>query len=258
MPSSSGSMLPPESTATTGVRRSRAAESSSAATAAAPAGSTTILARSTRASSGPRERLLGDGADLVDVVAHRGEGDVARQADRDAVGHRLHRRQLDRRPVRQRGRVRRGAGRLHADDPYVGAERLDRDRDPAQQPAAAGRARARSARRAPARAPRDRACPAPPRCRRGRTGGSAPPRSPRRTGGPPTSDSSSTLPSKTTSAPYARVARSLGIGAPSGMNTVDLMPSSCAASATPWAWLPAEAATTPRARSSGVSREIRT
>ena len=72
------------------------------------------------------------------------------------------------------------------------------------------------------------------------------------------SDSSSTLPSKTTSAPYARVARSFGIGAPSGMNTVDLMPSSWAASATPWAWLPAEAATTPRARSSGVSREIRT
>ena len=35
--------------------------------------------------------------------------------------------------------------------------------------------------------------------------------------------------------PYARVARSLGIGAPSGMNTVDLIPSSCAASATPCA-----------------------
>ena len=74
----------------------------------------------------------------------------------------------------------------------------------------------------------------------------------------PTSDSSSTLPSKTTSAPYPRVACSLGIGAPSGMNTVDRMPSSWAASATPWAWLPAEAATTPRARSSGVSRKIRT
>ena len=41
------------------------------------------------------------------------------------------------------------------------------------------------------------------------------------------------------------------------MNTVALMPSSWAASATPWAWLPAEAATTPRARSSGLSREIR-
>ncbi len=66
------------------------------------------------------------------------------------------------------------------------------------------------------------------------------------------------LPSKTTSAPYPRVAFSLGIGAPSGMNTVALMPSICAASATPWAWLPAEAATTPAARSSGDSRDIRT
>ncbi len=74
----------------------------------------------------------------------------------------------------------------------------------------------------------------------------------------PASASSSTAPSKTTSAPYPRVAFSLGIGAPSGMYTVDRMPSSCAASATPWAWLPAEAATTPRARSSALSREIRT
>ena len=63
--------------------------------------------------------------------------------------------------------------------------------------------------------------------------------------------------SKTTSAPYARVAFSLGIGAPSGMNTVDLMPSSWAARATPWAWLPADAATTPFARSASESREIR-
>ena len=42
-------------------------------------------------------------------------------------------------PCVQRGRVRRRAGRLHADDPHVGAHGLDRDRDPAQQPAAAGR-----------------------------------------------------------------------------------------------------------------------
>ena len=42
------------------------------------------------------------------------------------------------------------------------------------------------------------------------------------------------------------------------MKTVACVPSSPAASATPWAWLPALAATTPRARSSSVSREIRT
>ena len=58
-------------------------------------------------------------------------------------------------------------------------------------------------------------------------------------------------------APYALVACTFGIGAPSGMKTVDAMPSSDAASATPCAWLPALAATTPRADSSGVSREMR-
>ena len=36
------------------------------------------------------------------------------------------------------------------------------------------------------------------------------------------------------------------------------MPSIWAASATPWAWLPADAATTPWARSSAESREMRT
>ena len=65
-------------------------------------------------------------------------------------------------------------------------------------------------------------------------------------------------PWKRTSAPYAMVARTFGIGAPSGMNTVDLMPSRVAESATPCAWLPAEAATTPFARSASESREMRT
>ena len=69
---------------------------------------------------------------------------------------------------------------------------------------------------------------------------------------------SSTLwPWNRTSAPYPRVAFSLGIGAPSGMNTVAWMPSICAASATPCAWLPALAATTPWAFSSSESRDIR-
>ncbi len=73
-----------------------------------------------------------------------------------------------------------------------------------------------------------------------------------------TSASSRYWPAKTTSAPYPRVAFSLGIGAPSGMKTVALMPRVWAARATPWAWLPADAATTPRARSASVSRAIRT
>ena len=64
-------------------------------------------------------------------------------------------------------------------------------------------------------------------------------------------------PWKTMSAPYASVARTLGIGAPSGMKTVDLMPSRLADRATPCAWLPAEAATTPFARSASDSREMR-
>ncbi|CAM5733841.1 hypothetical protein STENM223S_02950 [Streptomyces tendae] len=42
------------------------------------------------------------------------------------------------------------------------------------------------------------------------------------------------------------------------MNTVDRTPSSDDASATPCAWLPALAATTPAARSSGSSPAIRT
>ena len=68
---------------------------------------------------------------------------------------------------------------------------------------------------------------------------------------------STVAPSSTTSAPYPRVASSFGTGTPSGMKIVARMPSAFAASATPCAWLPAEAATTPRARSSAVSRESR-
>ncbi len=51
-----------------------------------------------------------------------------------------------------------------------------------------------------------------------------------------------------TVAPYPRVAPSLGNAACFGMNTVAAMPSIWAASATPCAWLPALAATTPRLR----------
>lgn len=70
--------------------------------------------------------------------------------------------------------------------------------------------------------------------------------------------SSTTVPCRITSAPYCRVAATFGSGAPIGMNTVECTPSSEEARATPCAWLPALAATTPAARSSGRSPEIRT
>src|SRR5215207_1314587 len=73
-----------------------------------------------------------------------------------------------------------------------------------------------------------------------------------------TSASSTVLPASSTVAPYALVAATFGSGAPVGMKTVAEQPSSRAASATPCAWLPALAATTPRARSSLESRAIRT
>ena len=50
---------------------------------------------------------------------------------------------------------------------------------------------------------------------------------------------------------------SLGRATPTGMKMVAWMPSSRAARATPCAWLPADAATTPRARSSSLSDERR-
>ena len=73
-----------------------------------------------------------------------------------------------------------------------------------------------------------------------------------------TSASSTVAPTRRTRAPYAWVAATLGSGAASGMKTVEVVPSSDAARATPCAWLPADAATTPRARSSSVSRAMRT
>ncbi len=73
-----------------------------------------------------------------------------------------------------------------------------------------------------------------------------------------TSASSTVMPCSRTWAPYALVAATLGSGAASGMKTVAVAPSSWAASATPCAWFPALAATTPRARSASLSRAIRT
>ena len=257
MPSSSGSMLPPDSTATAGrLERGRVVQHRGHGGRAGRLDD--HLGPLQQRQQRPRERLLGDGEDVVDVVADRGERDVAGQPDRDAVGHRLHRLELHRGAAGQRAGVRRRALGLHADDPDVGPQRLDRDRDPGEQAAAAGRDEHGLARRAPARGSPGRRCPGRPRCRRGRRGGSAPRRSRPRTPGPRPARPRGSGRGRPRRRRTPRVAFSLGIGAPSGMNTVALMPSSCAASATPCAWLPAEAATTPWARSSSDSREMRT
>ena len=68
--------------------------------------------------------------------------------------------------------------------------------------------------------------------------------------------SSYTPGTRTTSAPYERVASTFEIGAPSGMHMTALSPALCAASATPWEWFPAEHATTPFAFSSSLRRWI--
>ena len=69
---------------------------------------------------------------------HDLEGQPAGAADGDAIGHRGHRLEGD----RLAGDQRRGIGRrilgLHTDDAHVGTQRLDRDGDAGEQPAAAG------------------------------------------------------------------------------------------------------------------------
>ncbi len=70
--------------------------------------------------------------------------------------------------------------------------------------------------------------------------------------------SSTTCPCRRTSAPYSWVAATFGSGAPTGMNTVERTPRREEASATPCAWLPALAATTPAARCSGSRPAMRT
>ena len=114
-----GSTLPPESTTTAGVSN-RLGSSITAATPTAPAGSTTSLARSMSMSSAWEIDSSLTVSDVVDELADRRERYVAGTADRDAVGHRRHRRERLGVPGPQRGRVRRGALRLHPDDPDVG------------------------------------------------------------------------------------------------------------------------------------------
>ena len=223
--------------------------SSSAATAAAPAGSTTSLARSSSSSRARDSDSSRDGHDLVDVLLDR-----RRTARRPGSRPRCRRPSWpscssgDRaRPLRARRGTPRRPRPARPTTRDVGTQRLDRGGDAGEQPAAAGRHddgpdvgalledlqadgalpgddvgvvegvdqhRAGLGRRT--------ACARDERLVDGRARGSAPRR---RTRGWPS--------------PW-------GSARPSGMNTVAWMPSSCAASATPCAWLPALAATTPR------------
>ena len=68
--------------------------------------------------------------------------------------------------------------------------------------------------------------------------------------------SASVSPSITTSAPKERVAAIFTKGVGAGMTMVAWMPRRRACQATAWAWLPADMAMTPRARSSAVSASI--
>ena len=68
--------------------------------------------------------------------------------------------------------------------------------------------------------------------------------------------SSKSLPNRTTVAPRRSTLAHLIAGVLSGMTIVQAMPSLWPASATPWAWLPAEQAMTPRQRSSSDSDAI--
>ena len=67
------------------------------------------------------------------------------------------------------------------------------------------------------------------------------------------SDSHIVSPSTTTRAPSARTAATLRAGAPTGTTTVTGTSLRAPAQARDWAWLPVEAVTTPRRRSSGLS-----
>src|SRR5919202_4850406 len=60
--------------------------------------------------------------------------------------------------------------------------------------------------------------------------------------------SSKTSPCRMTRAPYPRVADTFASGAWLGMTMVAATPARAAATATPWPWLPADAAMTPRSR----------
>ena len=69
--------------------------------------------------------------------------------------------------------------------------------------------------------------------------------------------SSNVSPTSRTSAPMRRTAFTLMAGVVRGMQTTAEVPRRCAESATPWAWLPADAVTTPLRSASGESWAMR-
>ena len=138
LPSSSGSMLPPESTATTGagevVRRVQQRGHGRGARPARPPSWPARPARAAARESDSSETVRISSTWLRTSVNGMSPGSPTAMPSAIVFIDG----ELDRRPVRQRVRVRRGAGGLHADDPHVGAQRLDRQRDPGQQAAATG------------------------------------------------------------------------------------------------------------------------
>ena len=154
---------------------------------------------------------------------------------------------------RERSRVRRAGGDLHADDLDLGPRRLDRDRDAGGEPAAADRDDdLGEVGHVLEQLQPERALAGDDVAGR-RTGG--------RTPGPPSRarscaaarHSSSDAPPTCTVAPCPRAASALAIGASAGTNTSHGTPRAAAAAASPWAWLPAEAATTPCAQPASPS-----
>ena len=255
--SSTGSTLPPESTATTGGSK-RSGSSSSAATAATPAGSTTILARS-RQSSSARDIASSETVTTSSTTSLKtSKVHLARAADRDPVRHRGH--PLQRAPggpaVSEGGYAAAALG-LHARPPATsGRSALTATPTPATSPPppvhtstvrTSGHCSSTSRPTVP--------CPAMMSAWSNGCTSTAPVSAAQARA--TTSASSTVDPDSRTSAPYAWVAAIFGSGAVIGMKTVAEVPSSCAASATPCAWLPALAATTPSARSPADNRAIR-
>ncbi len=134
---SSGSTLPPESTATTG--GSKACGSSiNAATARGPGPVRRPASRVPGTAAAPGTAASSDdGAHLGAQLLDQREGDIAGARHGDAVGHGQHPVQAHRVPGSQRPRVGRRAGCLHADHPHV-ATVSDRGGDARQQAAAPG------------------------------------------------------------------------------------------------------------------------
>ena len=85
------------------------------------------------------DRPLVDHDDVVDQVAHDGEGAVADPLDRGTVDEPVGRHDLHRSPGGQGGGHARGAGRLDADEAGGGGVRAEPGGDPGEQPTAADR-----------------------------------------------------------------------------------------------------------------------